>query len=105
MNDKRRNQQRPIDLEPHLEVLATAYGSGDDDYLAIVLVHDHHAGEFIVWNANWSYPGDDVPVGEGDYFNYRRTGKNRHDTYASAWSKFVERSARLRAYAAEQDRS
>jgi hypothetical protein len=74
MVSKPRNQQFPTKLPGKFALLAAAYGTGKDDYLATVLGIDVDAGKLATWTANFDFgpmADDCVPCGSGHYFDYR----------------------------------
>ena len=74
MVSKPRNQQFPTKLPGEFALLAVAYGTGRDDYLAVVLGIDVDAGKLATWTANFDFgpmADDCVPCGGGRYFDYR----------------------------------
>lgn len=88
MVSKPRNQQFPIKLPGGFALLAVAYGTGKDDYLAMVLGFDAGRGKLVTWIANFDVgpqSNDEVACGGGNYFDYR-DGEN--DAAASeAWQR------------------
>lgn len=74
MVSKPRNQQFPTKLPGKFALLAVAYGTGRDDYLAVVLGIDADAGKLATWTANFDFgpmADDRVLCGGGHYFDYR----------------------------------
>jgi len=73
MASKPRNQQFPIKLPGGFALLAVAYGTGKDDYLATVLGFDAGRGKLVTWIANFDVgpqSNDEVACGNGHYFDY-----------------------------------
>ena len=119
MVSKPRNQQFPTKLPGKFALLAVAYGTGRDDYLAVVLGIDADAGKLATWTANFDLgpmANDRVSCGSGHYFDYRdsendgavkeaigRQGWNirsvtcarRDKTLERAWSDFFVRATPL----------
>ena len=74
MLSRPRNQQFPIKLPGGFALIAVAYGTGKDDYLATVLGFDAGRGKLVTWIANFDVgpqAGDEVACGGGHYFDYR----------------------------------
>ena len=119
MVSKPRNQQFPTKLPGEFALLAVAYGTGRDDYLAVVLGIDADAGKLVTWTANFDFgpmADDCVPCGGGRYFDYRDSENNgaaeeaigrqgcsiasvararRDKTLERAWADFFVRSTSL----------
>jgi len=119
MVSKPRNQQFPTKLPGEFALLAVAYGTGRDDYLAVVLGIDVDAGKLATWTANFDFgpmADDCVPCGGGRYFDYRDSENNgaaeeaigrqgcsiasvararRDKTLERAWSNFFARATPL----------
>ena len=119
MEVQRRNQQFPTKLPGKFALLAAAYGTGKDDYLAVVLGIDADAGKLVTWTANFDFgpmADDRVPCGSGHYFDYRDSENDgaaeetigrqgwsidsvarakRDKTLERAWADFFVRSTSL----------
>ena len=119
MVSKPRNQQFPTKLPGKFALLAAAYGTGKDDYLAVVLGIDADAGKLVTWTAYFDFgpmADDRVPCGSGHYFDYRDSENNgaaeeaigrqgcsiasvararRDKTLERAWADFFVRSTSL----------
>ena len=119
MVSKPRNQQFPIKLPGGFALLAVAYGTGKDDYLAMVLGFDAGRGKLVTWIANFDVGpqiNDVVACGDGHYFDYgdaenaarvqdafscgvdiaKEEDRIRRDgTLARAWSDFFVRATSL----------
>src|SRR5471030_1247273 len=98
---KRRNQQSTPPLPEGWELLAVAFGSGHDDYLACVLAFTDSRADISpaylsqkyvtwIWNSDKGCEG----VGEGHYFNpwdYSDADALAH----AAWTDFCDRGGRF----------
>ncbi len=74
MVKKPRNRRFPTKLPNNFVLLAAAYGTGRDDYLAVVLGFDPERGKLVTWVANFDVGpqlDDAVACGNGHYFDYR----------------------------------
>jgi len=77
----RRNQTKTPPLPEGWELLAVSYGTGSDDYLAIVLAYNETKQEYVTWV--WNSAEGCIGVGQGHYFNHR-SYKNAPNAMESA---------------------
>ena len=93
MCSKPRNLQFPTKLPGGWILLAAAYGTGKDDYFAVVLGFDGES-KLVTWIANFSdgpQAHDEVACGNGHYFDYRDYENNA--AAAEAWQQEKARGA------------
>lgn len=89
MSSKPHNQQFPTKLPGGWILLAAAYGTGKDDYIAIVLGFDGES-KLVTWVANFSdgpQAHDEVAYGNGRYFDYRDSENNA--AVDEAWKRVI----------------
>jgi hypothetical protein len=112
---KARNKREMIKLPLQMTLVAALYGTGKDDYLAVVLGYDAGQEKYVTWVANTDAKNPDGTAGcsEGHYFSihdsayarqkYAETGdpvstvefRRRNDLHESAFADFVARCGRL----------
>jgi hypothetical protein len=116
MASRPRNLRFPTKLPNGFALLAIAYGTGRNDYLAVVLGFDAEVGKLVTWLANYDVGpqiNGSVACGNGHYFDYRDfeskpvpedvpevSGPNyervmRQKTLERAWADFFSRSTVL----------
>ena len=116
MASRPRNRRFPTKLPGGYALLAVAYGTGRDDYLAVVLGFNAEVGKLVTWSANYDVGpqiDDAVACGHGHYFDCRdgesrpepedvaeASGPNydrivRQKTLERAWADFFARSTIL----------
>ena len=76
MASRPRNRRFPTKLPNGFALLAIAYGTGRNDYLAVVLGFDPNGGKLVTWSVNYDVgpqKNDEAACGSGHYFDYRDT--------------------------------
>ena len=74
MVSRPRNRRFPTKLPNGFALLAIAYGTGRDDYLAVVLGFEPNSGKLVTWSVNYDFgpqKNDEAACGNGHYFDYR----------------------------------
>ena len=116
MASRSRNRRFPTKLPGGYALLAVAYGTGKDDYLAVVLGFDAEVGKLVTWSANYDVGpqiDNSVACSNGHYFDYHdaeskpdpediaeASGPNyermmRQKTLERAWADFFSRSTAM----------
>jgi hypothetical protein len=116
MVSKPRNRRFPTKLPNGFALLAIAYGTGRNDYLAVVLGFEPNNGKLVTWSVNYDIgpqKNDEAACGSGHYFDYRdaesmpdpediaeASGPRyermaRQKTLERAWADFFSRSTVL----------
>ena len=98
MTKQPRNRRFPTKLPRGYTLLAATYGTGVDDYLAVVLGFHAEQKSFVVWYANFAdgpQHNDTVACGNGAYFQLGDNPGNDDFVATQAWDNFCEKSQRF----------